>query len=154
MNKELNFRVNKDGKKIYQFDCVIDCRALETSYERPETNEELNKRIQEKIEKEGETDLSVSAGPSPPSVPEDEKVRVVWRLVSGKLLWPSSRLPYPQCVDLGHDNSAVIASDIAPLINAFKPDIMWNHSALTPRILRGTLRILCLRPQKGNWKPE
>jgi hypothetical protein len=149
MNQELNFRVNRDGKKIYLFDCVVDCKSLDTPVNTSESNEEINRRIQEKAEKEGEVDLSLSAGPSPPNVPDDGKVRVLWRLVSGTKLWPSSRLPYPQCVDLGHDNSTVIGRDITPLIGASKPDIMWNHS-VDSRDIAGFVENPFFEAAKGN----
>jgi hypothetical protein len=149
MNQELNFRVNRDGKKIYLFDCVVDCKSVDAPVSHSESNEEINKRIQEKAEKDGELDLSLSAGPSPPNYPDDGKVRVLWRLVSGTKLWPSSRLPYPQCVDLGHDNSAVIARDIAPLISAFKPDITWNHS-IDSKDIAGKVENPFYEAAKGN----
>ena len=56
------------------------------------------------------------------------EMSVLWRLVSGAKLWPSSSFPYPQCVDFGHDSSAAISRDVVPLIEQSNPDIMWNHS--------------------------
>ncbi|MGC8602145.1 MAG: hypothetical protein ACP5VS_00485 [Desulfomonilaceae bacterium] len=129
MKEEFKFRVNRKGEKIYTFDCIVDCKGLRSPYDQGESTEEINERIQEKAEeKNGEVELSFSNGPSPPTVPDDGKVRVLWRLVSGAKLWPSSSFPYPQCVDFGHDNSAAISRDIVPLIEASNPDIMWNHS--------------------------
>jgi hypothetical protein len=129
MKEEFKFRVNRKGEKIYTFDCVVDCKGLRSAYDQGESTEELNERIQEKAgEKESEVELSFSNGPSPPAVPDDGKVRVLWRLVSGAKLWPSSSFPYPQCVDFGYDNSAAISRDIVPLIEGSNPDIMWNHS--------------------------
>jgi hypothetical protein len=129
MKDAFKFRLNRKGQKIYTFDCIVDCKGLKNAYDQGESTEELNQRIQEKSgDTEDEVALSLSNGPSPPGIPDDGKVRVLWRLVSGAKLWPSSSFPYPQCVDFGHDNAAVIARDIAPLVGAFKPDITWNHS--------------------------
>lgn len=133
MKQELQFRINRAGKKVYLFDCVVDCKSLDNGYNLRESTEELNERIQNKTktgdddEKE-DVELSLSS-PEPVKVyPDDGMVRAHWRLVSGGKLWPSSRFDYPQCVDFGHDNSAVIGRDIAPLANMSSPDIMWNHS--------------------------
>ncbi len=129
MKEEFKFRVNRKGEKIYTFDCIVDCKGLRSANDHGESTEELNERIQGKAgEKESEVELSFSNGLSPPAVPDDGKVRALWRLVSGAKLWPSSSFPYPQCVDFGHDNSAAISRDIVPLIEESNPDIMWNHS--------------------------
>ena len=129
MKEDFKFRLNRKGQKIYTFDCIVDCKGLKNAYDQGESTEELNQRIQEKSgETEDEVALSLSNGPSPPGIPDDGKVRVLWRLVSGAKLWPSSSFPYPQCVDFGHDSSAAISRDVVPLIEQSNPDIMWNHS--------------------------
>jgi hypothetical protein len=129
MKEDFKFRLNRKGQKIYTYDCIVDCKGLKNAYDQGESTEELNQRIQEKSgETEDEVALSLSNGPSPPGIPDDGKVRVLWRLVSGAKLWPSSSFPYPQCVDFGHDSSAAISRDVVPLIEQSNPDIMWNHS--------------------------
>ena len=150
MKDAFKFRLNRKGQKIYTFDCIVDCKGLKNAYDQGESTEELNQRIQEKSgDTEDEVALSLSNGPSPPGIPDDGKVRVLWRLVSGAKLWPSSSFPYPQCVDFGHDNAAVIARDIAPLVGAFKPDITWNHS-IDSRDIAGKVENPFYEAAKGN----